>query len=218
MSVTPLIDDRYKSFLWNYLKIESDLEFYEDRAPLALANNGSKSEQGPSENKTAENDVSLEETASMDDAGQQQEASPPSVIRKRKAPPVKKKPTPKKKAKAKPKPKRKTATKKKAYAGGSDDDFEGGSDEESDSESDFEDDLSEESEESEANEESMTEDEDDQPPVSKKKSSKSTQPKKTNPVFATSLSSEVCLYRLDPPNKKLLMIFLGEKVESSAYF
>lgn len=147
VTITPLIDDKYKSFIWNYLKAEKDLEFYENIAvaPLQIkaAEDTTKNDESTANSETMEIDHdNQKENDSM-------EVVTPQTPNKRKQPPkaAKKKAPPKKKAKSKPKAKKKKKkTTKKISAGNSDDDFDANSESEESSseESDFQQDSSEE--------------------------------------------------------------------------
>ncbi|KAG2206002.1 hypothetical protein INT47_005320 [Mucor saturninus] len=186
-SITPLVDDKYKSFIWNYLKLEGDLEFYENievvnQAPAIettnQANTVSTNHQGP------ENAMDIDDGL-IDNIGTKSVKAPESevlfgVSKKRKGPPTSKKKTAaKKKAKSKPKPKPKKKKKSSAKlkAGNSDDDFEGGSESaiSSSEESDFEQDTSdnEDSEDSEGEDS----DEDSESEKHKQQSKPTTTPK-----------------------------------------
>jgi hypothetical protein len=173
-AIAPLVDDKYKSFIWNYLRAEKDLDFYENIAPVEAqeqtdtiiesgtatnndsSNMGIGEEVGPSNGENVSNtdstDVTMtEKEADVIDTIRPAAATPETPQTKRKQPPKseKKAAPPKKKAKgkakAKPKPKKKAS--RKTLLADSDDDFGGGdASEGSESESEFEDDASEEEE------------------------------------------------------------------------
>ncbi|KAI9470921.1 MAG: hypothetical protein EXX96DRAFT_372610 [Benjaminiella poitrasii] len=144
-SIDPLIDDNYKSLVWNYLKVETDLEFFTnddpstdntnlieadpvDRAVVAENLQSIEHEEiNPEEvNKTQ---TTVTEDKPVEDAKENNNSSSVSETvtatrNKRKEPPVKAKSTPKKKAKPKSKPKRKLKPKKKKGNADSEDDFD----------------------------------------------------------------------------------------------
>lgn len=157
-TITPLVDEKYKAFIWNYLKLEKELEFYEN---IATQDPEIESENRP-ENVIPPMDTSAPELEQPVIEMMQRAENATSSGTKRKAPPKsKKKATPKKKPAKKAK---KPAKKKKVVLGDSDDDYEAAEDSSSSSsssnESEF--DESDESEDtpSEAESEEYASDED----------------------------------------------------------
>ena len=118
MAITPTIDDKYKAYIWNYLKLDSDLELYEvisSEGSTTVVESIKNDEATPVEDLTAP-ETDKEVVKRLEDID--------ATSKKRKDPPSSTKSNPKKKTKANAKSK-KTA--------GSDDDF----DAESESGSDF---------------------------------------------------------------------------------
>ncbi|KAI9266422.1 hypothetical protein EDC94DRAFT_516058 [Helicostylum pulchrum] len=113
--ITPLVDDKYKSFIWDYLKLEKELEFYENVLDMGQNN--------------------INDTEPMQVETQRKQ--PPKA--KKKTPP-KKKTKPKKKAKSK----KRSSARSSAVNSDDDFDASVNSDESSSEESDFEQDESDE--------------------------------------------------------------------------
>lgn len=209
-SIVPLVDDRYKAFIWNYLKSEKDLDFYENIAPAEgepaqiqaaqeegeaevvnaitydVGNNNMEIEQeeaGPSNTEPVENpDVTIANDADLMDLIQPNKDEE-VFAQKRKQPPSSKKRSapPKKKAKAKPKPKpKKKKAPKKKHIAGDSDDDFEGGDSSSESESEFEDDQSESEEEDD--ESAISEDESDEEYGSDQEAMKKGRKKATNAI------------------------------------
>lgn len=157
-TITPLVDEKYKAFIWNYLKLEKELEFYENIA--------TQDPEVESQN-IVEEVIPLIDTSAPEleepviELIQKAENTTSSGTKRKTPPKSKKKSTPKKKpAKKAKKPAKK---KKKVVVGDSDDDYDAAGDSSSSSsssESDF--DGSDESEDisSEAESEEYASDED----------------------------------------------------------
>lgn len=171
--MTPLVDDKYKSFIWNYLRFENDLEFHENLAgkanaaqqdqqitnhaqeiqPIETIEGTGNDYQGAAQNMEIDDGLIDNNEINFNVSAKNFESkSVPNASKKRKEPPVSKKKTVAKKAKAKPKKKPKKKSSARASAANSEDDFEAGSESESSSseESDFEQDVSDEDSEDEA--------------------------------------------------------------------
>ncbi|KAI8364087.1 hypothetical protein BD560DRAFT_403574 [Blakeslea trispora] len=142
-SITPLVDERYKQFIWKYLVVESDLSFYESTHDVTMNQDTTQPEAEANTLDDSIEPIAKEQTNASTTEQQQSDREEEDALanKKRKRPPPKNK---KKKATAK-KPKKKP--KKKVAAGDSDDDF-------------VDDDMSESSSESEFDEVASSEEED----------------------------------------------------------
>ncbi|OBZ87269.1 hypothetical protein A0J61_04683 [Choanephora cucurbitarum] len=159
VSITPLVDERYKQFFWKYLAAESDLTFYESAnevTPMEEDTSQSipEADEQPLSSKPDSVDQPTEEPIGNSEVTQQQVEEDEEEIlanKKRKRPPPKKK----KKPVAKKPKKKKAAKKKRVAVGDSDDDFVDDDVSESSSESEFDELISSEEEEPQEEEEDV---------------------------------------------------------------